>query len=96
MTGERDYRVPYTQSLHFFTDLQLMKVPSRLIVLPNAGHWPGWYEMAFYYLAHLDWFHDLARRRRRRRGMSSASCAIRSSTRVVPCGAPPPEGAGSD
>jgi len=50
--------VPYTQSLHFFTDLQLMKVPSRLIVFPNAGHWPGWYEMAFYYLAHLDWFHD--------------------------------------
>jgi dipeptidyl aminopeptidase/acylaminoacyl peptidase len=57
VTGERDYRVPYTQSLHFFTDLQLMKAPSRLIVLPNAGHWPGWYEMAFYYLAHLDWFH---------------------------------------
>jgi dipeptidyl aminopeptidase/acylaminoacyl peptidase len=58
VTGERDYRVPYTQSLHFFTDLQMMKVPSRLIVLPNAGHWPGWYEMAFYYLVHLDWFHS--------------------------------------
>ncbi len=56
ITGERDYRVPYTQSLHFFTDLQRRGVPSRLVVYPNAGHWPGWYEMAFYYLVHLDWF----------------------------------------
>jgi dipeptidyl aminopeptidase/acylaminoacyl peptidase len=58
VTGELDYRVPYTQSLHFFTDLQLMEVPSRLVVLPEAGHWPSWYEMAFYYLVHLDWFHQ--------------------------------------
>ncbi len=58
LTGERDYRVPYTQSLHFFTDLQVRDVPSRLIVFPDAGHWPSWYEMAFYYLAHLDWFHQ--------------------------------------
>ena len=57
ITGERDYRVPYTQSLQFFTDLQEMKVPSRLIVYPNAGHWPSWYEMALYYTAHLEWFH---------------------------------------
>jgi len=58
ITGERDYRVPYTQSLQFFTDLQLREVPSRLVVYPNAGHWPGWYEMVFYYLVHLDWFHQ--------------------------------------
>ncbi len=58
LTGERDYRVPYSQSLHFFTDLQVRDVPSRLIVFPDAGHWPSWYEMAFYYLAHLDWFHQ--------------------------------------
>lgn len=57
IAGEKDYRVPYTQSLAFFTDLQRMKVPSRLIVFPNAGHWPAWYEMAIYYNAHLDWFH---------------------------------------
>ena len=57
ITGEQDYRVPYTQSLHFFTDLQTQEVPSRLVVYPNAGHWPSWYEMAFYYLVHLDWFH---------------------------------------
>ena len=58
VTGEKDYRVPYTQSLHFFTDLQLKGVPSRLVVLPNSGHWPSWTEMAFYYLVHLDWFHQ--------------------------------------
>jgi dipeptidyl aminopeptidase/acylaminoacyl peptidase len=56
ISGERDYRVPYTQSLSFFTDLQEMKVPSRLIIYSNAGHWPSWYEMALYYTAHLEWF----------------------------------------
>ena len=57
ISGERDYRVPYTQSLNFFTDLQKMNVPSRLIIYSNAGHWPSWYEMALYYTAHLEWFH---------------------------------------
>jgi dipeptidyl aminopeptidase/acylaminoacyl peptidase len=57
ITGERDYRVPYTQSLAFFTDLQERHVPSRLIVFEKAGHWPAWNEMALYYAAHLDWFH---------------------------------------
>lgn len=56
ISGERDYRVPYTQSLHFYTDLQQMNVPSRLIIYANAGHWPNWYEMALYYTAHLEWF----------------------------------------
>ncbi len=55
--GELDYRVPYTQSLQYFTALQKRGVASRLIVYPGAGHWPGWREMAFYYNAHLDWFH---------------------------------------
>ncbi len=57
LTGERDFRVPYTQSLEFFTDLQKMHVPSRLIVYERSGHWPSWHEMALYYAAHLDWFH---------------------------------------
>ena len=57
ITGQKDYRVPYAQSLMFFTDLQKRGVPSRLLVFENAGHWPAWYEMALYYSAHLDWFH---------------------------------------
>lgn len=56
IAGERDYRVPYTQSLQLFTALQRRGIPSRLIVYPNAGHWPSWYEMALYYTAHLEWF----------------------------------------
>ncbi len=59
ITGERDYRVPYTQSLHFFTDLQSMGVPSRLIVFKNDGHWPdNLKSMPVYYNAHLEWFHE--------------------------------------
>ncbi len=58
ITGEQDYRVPYTQSLEFFTDLQEEGVPSRLIVFKNDGHWPNYVKsMPFYYNAHLDWFH---------------------------------------
>jgi dipeptidyl aminopeptidase/acylaminoacyl peptidase len=58
ITGEKDYRVPYTQSLSFFTDLQKMRVPSELIVFPDDGHWPHYVKsMPFYYNAHLYWFH---------------------------------------
>ncbi len=57
ITGERDYRVPYTQSLQFFTDLQEMGVPSRLLVFKNDGHWPdNLKSMPVYYNAHLEWF----------------------------------------
>lgn len=58
ISGERDYRVPYTQSLEFYTDLQKMNVPSRLFIYNEAGHWPSWYEMVLYYTAHLEWFHQ--------------------------------------
>jgi dipeptidyl aminopeptidase/acylaminoacyl peptidase len=57
VTGRKDFRVPYAQSLAFFTDLQRMGVPSRLVVFEDSGHWPGWYDMVLYYAAHLDWFH---------------------------------------
>ena len=58
ITGEKDYRVPYTQSLEFFTALQKRGVDSRLIVFPDDGHWPNYVKsMPFYYNATLDWFH---------------------------------------
>ncbi|MGE5683425.1 MAG: prolyl oligopeptidase family serine peptidase [Bacillota bacterium] len=58
ITGERDYRVSYTQSLEYFTALQKRGIDSRLIVFENDGHWPsGIKSMPFYYNAHLDWFH---------------------------------------
>ena len=37
--GELDFRVPYGQGLQLFTALQMQKVPSRLIVFPDEGHW---------------------------------------------------------
>jgi len=39
ITGELDFRVPYTQSLEFFTALQRQGVPSKLLVYPDEGHW---------------------------------------------------------
>lgn len=57
ITGELDYRVPYTQSLQYFTALQTLNIPSRLIVLKYDGHWPSnLRSMPLYYNAHLDWF----------------------------------------
>jgi dipeptidyl aminopeptidase/acylaminoacyl peptidase len=37
--GELDYRVPYTQGLQLYTSLQMQKVPSKLLVYPDEGHW---------------------------------------------------------
>ncbi len=37
--GELDFRVPYTQSLQLFTALQMQKVPSKLLIFPDEGHW---------------------------------------------------------
>ena len=37
--GEQDYRVPYGQGLQLFTALQLNKVPSKLLMFPDEGHW---------------------------------------------------------
>ena len=37
--GELDFRVPYNQGLELFTALQIQKVPSKLLVFPDEGHW---------------------------------------------------------
>ena len=58
ITGERDFRVPYAQSLELFTALRRRDVPARLVVFPDDGHWPSHVRsMPLYYAAHLDWFH---------------------------------------
>lgn len=41
IAGEMDYRVPYTQSIEFFTDLQRQGVASKLLIFPDEGHWVG-------------------------------------------------------
>lgn len=37
--GELDYRVPVGQGIHLFQALQLQKVPSKLVLYPDEGHW---------------------------------------------------------
>lgn len=37
--GEHDFRVPLNNTLENWSALQRMKVPSRLLVWPNANHW---------------------------------------------------------
>ena len=37
--GELDYRVPVGQGLQLFTALQMRKVPSKLLLFPDEGHW---------------------------------------------------------
>jgi dipeptidyl aminopeptidase/acylaminoacyl peptidase len=39
VAGERDYRVPYTQSLELFSALQKQGVPSKIMIFPDEGHW---------------------------------------------------------
>jgi dipeptidyl aminopeptidase/acylaminoacyl peptidase len=39
VTGELDFRVPYTQSLQLYTALKLQNVPSKLLIYPDEGHW---------------------------------------------------------
>jgi dipeptidyl aminopeptidase/acylaminoacyl peptidase len=56
IAGERDYRVPYTQSLEFFSALQRQGVPSKLVVFPDEGHWVLKPQNAqFWYKTFLDW-----------------------------------------
>ncbi len=57
ITGEKDYRIPYTQSLRYFTVLQNKGIDSRLIIFKNDGHWPNHLRsMPLYYNSHLEWF----------------------------------------
>ncbi|HTZ49409.1 MAG TPA: S9 family peptidase [Verrucomicrobiae bacterium] len=56
IAGERDFRVPYTQSLELFSALQRQGVPSELLVFPDEGHWvlkPQ--NSQLWYKTFLDW-----------------------------------------
>ena len=60
--GGKDYRVPEGQSFQLFTDLQMMKVPSKFLYFTNENHWvlsPAnakvWWSNVF------DWFEQYKR-----------------------------------
>jgi dipeptidyl aminopeptidase/acylaminoacyl peptidase len=61
--GELDYRVPVGQGLHLFTGLQLQKVPSKLVLFPDEGHWISKPQNAvFWYRTVLDWLDSWAKK----------------------------------
>lgn len=39
ITGEHDYRIPYTQSMAAFNTAQLLGIPSKLLFFPSETHW---------------------------------------------------------
>jgi len=61
--GELDFRVPYDQGLQLFTALQMQKVPSKLLVFPDEGHWvlkPQ--NSLLWYKTVLDWLDSWAKK----------------------------------
>ncbi|QDP20009.1 alpha/beta hydrolase family protein [Sphingomonas xanthus] len=57
ITGEKDFRIPYSQGLASFTALQRKGIPSRLLVFPDENHWVlkpknsiQWYDEVFRWL----------------------------------------------
>ena len=57
--GELDYRIPYGQGLQLFTALQLQKIPSKLLLFPDEGHWvlkPQ--NSVLWYRTFLDWIQE--------------------------------------
>jgi dipeptidyl aminopeptidase/acylaminoacyl peptidase len=61
--GEQDFRVPYTQGLQLFTALQMQKVPSKLLLFPDEGHWvlkPQ--NSVLWYKTVIDWLDSYAKK----------------------------------
>ena len=57
--GELDYRVPYGQGLQLFTALQLQKVPSKLLLYPDEGHWVQKPQNSvLWYNTFIDWINN--------------------------------------
>jgi dipeptidyl aminopeptidase/acylaminoacyl peptidase len=57
--GELDFRVPYGQGLQLFTALQMQKVPSKLLIFPDEGHWvlkPQ--NSALWYRTFIEWMDE--------------------------------------
>lgn len=61
--GELDYRVPVGQGMQLFTGLQRMKVPSKLLLYPDEGHWilkPQ--NSLLWYQSVLDWIGEFTKK----------------------------------
>ena len=58
ITGENDFRIPYTQGIASFTALQMRGIPAELLVFPDENHWVlkpknslQWHNTVFSWLA---------------------------------------------
>ena len=61
--GEQDYRVPFSQGLQLFTGLQMQKVPSKLLLYPDEGHWVQKPQNTLlWYHTFLDWVTEWTRK----------------------------------
>jgi len=61
--GELDYRVPVGQGMQLFTGLQLQKVPSKLLLFPDEGHWIGKPQNSeLWYGSFIDWIKEWTRK----------------------------------
>ncbi len=61
--GELDYRVPVSQGQQLFTALQQQKVPSKLILFPDEGHWilkPQ--NSSFWYASVIAWLNEFVKK----------------------------------
>ncbi len=57
--SEKDYRIPYSQAVELFTDLQIRGVPSKLLIFPNEDHFvlkPA--DSRLWHATVFGWFHD--------------------------------------
>ena len=62
--GELDYRVPLGQGLQLFTALQAQKVPSKMLLFPDEGHWvlkPQ--NSLLWYQSFLDWIEEWTKKK---------------------------------
>jgi dipeptidyl aminopeptidase/acylaminoacyl peptidase len=63
MHGELDYRVPVGQGMQLFTGLQMQKIPSKLILFPDEGHWVGKPRNSeLWYASFIDWIKEWTRK----------------------------------
>jgi len=54
--GELDFRVPFGQGLQLFTAVKMNKVPAKLLVFPDEGHWIQKPQNSLlWYRTFLDW-----------------------------------------
>ncbi len=62
--GELDYRVPVGQGMQLFTGLQLQKVPSKMVLFPDEGHWilkPQ--NSLLWYKSFIDWVTEFTQKK---------------------------------